>query len=324
MLPSGSVGGRGAARATRRRTEEIIANVFAGDAIFTRGCQIPFLQHISFLPFLHSDYFFCLSALLSHPARLIQLIFNRGKYESTEINLSCSGIKSAVLLWWCNGGLHTRARSSRPCLALRRAFVFLHSQGGCCLVFAVSGLWHPTCVCVCVCLCRHPTCVCACLYVGTTCYSQGWSSLRPVSLCVYSSGGLLPPDYKKDWWINNIQLSLALSHSLSKALKFVCVSVCVRRHLPMRVCVCVHTHACTCVCVFCCCACCVCVQAFLFVTACVTVCMCVCLQHVSVDQALLHLADSWPLLAGNRQRAFPHWWSRGQTHRWREKTSSLS
>lgn len=28
-------------------TDAIIANVFAGDAIFTHRCQIPFLQHIS-------------------------------------------------------------------------------------------------------------------------------------------------------------------------------------------------------------------------------------------------------------------------------------
>lgn len=36
------------------------------------------------------------------------------------------------------------------------------------------------------------------VYVGTTCYSQGCASLRPVSPCVYSSSRLLPPDYKKD------------------------------------------------------------------------------------------------------------------------------
>lgn len=141
------------------------------------------------------------------------------------------------------------------------------------LIFAMSGLWHPPHVCMC--LCRYPACVCAFLYTGTTCYSQGWSSLRPVSLCVYSSGGLLPPDYKKDWWINNILLSLALSLTLSEALKLVCACVCVClcltvyvcTYMPVailgslcvcvRMCSCVYKHFClwprvsqVCVCVF--------------------------------------------------------------------------
>lgn len=38
-------GGRSAGCTTLCCTKEIIANVFAGDAIFTQECQIPFLQH---------------------------------------------------------------------------------------------------------------------------------------------------------------------------------------------------------------------------------------------------------------------------------------
>lgn len=165
------------------------------------------------------------------------------------------------------------------------------------LIFAMSGLWHPPHVCMC--LCRYPACVCAFLYTGTTCYSQGWSSLRPVSLCVYSSGGLLPPDYKKDWWINNILLSLALSLTLSEALKLVCACVCVF----MSYCVCVYLYASSCIRKFVCVRAYVfvCIQAFLFVTTCVTS-VCLCLQHLSVDQLLLHLTDSWPLLAWSCQR----------------------
>lgn len=134
------------------------------------------------------------------------------------------------------------------------------------LIFAMSGLWHPPHVCMC--LCRYPACVCAFLYTGTTCYSQGWSSLRPVSLCVYSSGGLLPPDYKKDWWINNILLSLALSLTLSEALKLVCARVCV--------CLCLTVYVCTympvavlgslCVCA------CVCVRVYTSISVCDHVC----------------------------------------------------
>lgn len=160
---------------------------------------------------------------------------------------------------------------------------------------------------MCMCLCRHPACVWACLYVGTTCYSQGWSSLRPVSLCVYSSGGLLPPDYKKDWWINNIQLSLALSlsHSLRPwslcVFTFYCVCMCLYLYMG----VCVHT-----------------VYAFLFVNT-LSWCVCLCLQHLSVDQALLHLADSWPLLAGSRQSGNALT-EPGTNSQRKEKASSLS
>ncbi len=140
----------------------------------------------------------------------------------------------------------------------------------------LSGHWHP--VCVFVCLCRHPTCVCARMYVGTTCYSQGWSSLRPVSLCVYSSGGLLPPDYKKDWWINNIQLSLALSHTLWGLEVSVCLCVCV----CVRVLPCVCAHMCpymhTCVCAH---------DVYVYEHLCLwphvshCVCVCVCVSGIS-------------------------------------------
>lgn len=74
------------------------------------------------------------------------------------------------------------------------------------------------------------------VYVGTTCYSQGCASLRPVSLCVYSSVRLLPPDYKKDWWINNIQLSPAVSHT-RKGLE-VCRRVCACLRLYLYKCLC--------------------------------------------------------------------------------------
>lgn len=102
------------------------------------------------------------------------------------------------------------------------------------------------------------------VYVGTTCYSQGCASLRPVSLCVYSSVRLLPPDYKKDWWINNIQLSPAVSHT-RKGLE-VCRRVCA------------------------------CLRLYLYKCLCGSVCDGMCaslarLWHLSVDQAPLHVAD---------------------------------
>jgi len=108
--------------------------------------------------------------------------------------------------------------------------------------------------------------VCACLYTGTTCYSHGWISPRPVSLCVYSSGGLLPPDYKKDWWINNILLSSSPSlrpWSLCTPV-FVCALV-----LFSRICEFVRG----------------CVHFFLFVTMhfsiYICVCVCVCVSSIS-------------------------------------------
>lgn len=74
------------------------------------------------------------------------------------------------------------------------------------------------------------------VYVGTTCYSQGCASLRPVSPSVYSLSRLLPPDYKKDWWINNMQLSPAVSHILEG------LEVCWR----VRACSCLYLHRCLC------------------------------------------------------------------------------
>lgn len=237
MLLSGSIGGLESSLRHSMLHQRDNRNVFAGDAIFTQGCQIPFLQHIFFL--LDSDYFLACSSLLSHPARPIQLIFNWSKYESTKINLSCFKIKSDVLLWSCNAGLHRQVRLSKARLTLYSALCFcLHSVPRkvlSCLCH-VREHEHPSCMC----LCRHPTCS----YVGTTCYSQGWSSPRPVSLCVYSSGGLLPPDYKKDWWINNIQLSLALAHTLWGLEVSVCLRVRIDVSLCVRVHMCLHLYVC--------------------------------------------------------------------------------
>lgn len=174
-------------------------------------------------------------ALLSHPACLIQLIFSQSKYESTKNQFIM--LQNQVRSSFCDfvtvvyiRRLHCGSPVLNCSLLLSSFFperMFL--------IFAMSGLWHPPHVCMC--LCRYPACVCAFLYTGTTCYSQGWSSLRPVSLCVYSSGGLLPPDYKKDWWINNILLSLALSLTLSEALKLVCACVCVCVYVLLCMCV---------------------------------------------------------------------------------------
>lgn len=51
------------------------------------------------------------------PSRPIQLIFSQSKLESTKINLSCLGIRSALPLCRRNGGLHFPATSLKPRLA---------------------------------------------------------------------------------------------------------------------------------------------------------------------------------------------------------------
>lgn len=114
-----------------------------------------FSTFLLFFFFIDPDYFPACPSLLSHPARLIQLIFSQSKYENTKINLSCFRIKSAVLLLWGKCGLHMPVTSSKPCLALQSSFVLPQSQGGCCLVDAVRAPDTPH---VGMCLCRHPTC----------------------------------------------------------------------------------------------------------------------------------------------------------------------
>lgn len=260
MLSSGSIGGGGGtACATLHRWDN--------SKRVCRGCyfyaEMPDpIPSAHFLPF--QTQIISLAVFPSHPihpCRPIQLIFSQRKYESTKINLSCLRIRSAVPLSQWNAGLHMPVTSLKPCLALSFSFVLFQSLEGRCCVSAVRAASSPACgemfVQASHMLFLH-------VYVGTTCYSQGCASLRPVSPCVYSSPRLLPPNYKKDWWINNIQLSPAVSHT--------------REVLEVRQRVCVHARARTYIGV----------GVGLFVTGCVRV---LCLWHLSVDQAPLHVAD---------------------------------
>lgn len=218
MLLSGSIGGPESSLRYSVLHQRDNSKCVCRGCYFYSGMPDP-IPSAHFFFFFHRLWLFlCLSSFLSHPARLIQLIFIQSKYESTKINLSCLRIKSAVLLWRCDAGLHTRGWIVKrlSCIVI---FFCLHSVPARMLSCLCYVRAYVQCVSACA-------CACACLYVGTTCYSQGWSSLTLVSLCVYSSGGLLPPDYKKEWWINNIQLSLALAHSLWGLEVCVCVCVC--------------------------------------------------------------------------------------------------
>lgn len=94
-------------------------------------------------------------SLPSRPSRPIQLIFSQSKYESTKINLSCLGIRSALPLCRRNGGLHFPATSLKPRLPF--PFVSFPSPEGRRHVFAV-GAAEPRC------LCRRPAC-CARTYM---------------------------------------------------------------------------------------------------------------------------------------------------------------
>lgn len=177
-----------------------------------------------------------------HPCRPIQLIFSWRKYESTKINLSCLRIRSAVPLSQQNTGLHMLVTLLKPCLALSFSFVLFQSVEGRRCVSAVRAV-SPACGEMFV---QASHMLFVHVYVGTTCYSQGYASLRPVSPCVYSSSRLLPPDYKKDWWINNIQLSPAVSHSLQglEVCRHVCA--CSRPYLYRCLCGSVCDGMCAC------------------------------------------------------------------------------
>lgn len=157
-----------------------------------RRCQIPFLQHISSL--FRLRLFPWSSFPPIHPSHPIQLIFSQRKYESAKINLSCLRIRSAVPLWRWIAGLHMPVTSLKPCLGLLLSFVLFQSLAGRCCVSAVRPA-SPACGEMSV---QASHMLFVHVYVGTTCYSQGCASLRPVSPCVYSSTCLLPPDYKKD------------------------------------------------------------------------------------------------------------------------------
>lgn len=209
-----------------------------------------------------------------HPCRPIQLIFSRRKYESTKINLSCLRIRSAVPLSRQNTGLHMLVTLLKPCLVLSFSFVLFQSVEGRRCVSAVRAV-SPACGEMFV---QASHMLFVHVYVGTTCYSQGYTSLRPVSPCVYSSSRLLPPDYKKDWWINNIQLSPAVSHSLQG------LEVC--RHM------------------------CVCSRPYLYRCLCGCVCdgMCACLVSLASLSGPGSPSCGWfpgPLLAGSRQKSIP-------------------
>lgn len=88
-------------------------------------------------------------SLPSRPSHPIQLIFSQSKYESTKINLSCLGIRSALPLWRRNGGLHSPATSPKPRLALSFPFVSFPSLEGRRRVSAVRAvepcMWGDVC-----------------------------------------------------------------------------------------------------------------------------------------------------------------------------------
>lgn len=100
-------------------------------------------------------------SLPSRPSHPIQLIFSQSKYESTKINLSCLGIRSALPLWRRNGGLHSPATSPKPSPAAVVSFCLASVPGrtSACLCCQGSRALH-----VGGCLCRHPAC-CACTYM---------------------------------------------------------------------------------------------------------------------------------------------------------------
>lgn len=156
-------GGRSAGYTTLSCTKEIIANVFAGDAIFTQECQISFLQHFFFS--------FCQTLIISPPvyhsypilpACLIQLIFSQSKYESTKKSIYHASESSLLfLLWFCNGGLHTPVRLLKPCPELQSAFVFTYPREDVSYICYVRPLTPQMCVCVCAGI-PH-TCVHSCI-----------------------------------------------------------------------------------------------------------------------------------------------------------------
>lgn len=222
----------------------------------------------TFLPFSDSHYFLGRLSLPSNPSMLPNSINIQPKkvwkYKKKRINLSCLRIRSAVPLWRRSAGLHMLLPSLKPRLALSLFFLSFQSLEGrslcvCCQDSKPLHVGRMFAQASCMLLVQ--------VYVGTTCYSQGCASLRPVSPCVYSPSRLLPPDYKKDWWINNIQLSPAVLHTLEglEVFRRVCVCVCASR---------ARTYIGVCV--------------GLFATERVRV---LCLWHLSVDQAPLHVAD---------------------------------
>lgn len=229
MLSSGSTGGPGV-QPVLLCTNAIMANVFAGDAIFNAETPEPILS-AHFFPLSGLRLFPWSSSPPIHPCRPIQLIFSQRKYESTEINLSCLIIRSVPSLRQ-NAGLHMLVTLLKPCQVLSFSFVLFESleERRC-----VSAVRKASFACGEM-LAQASYMLLVHIYVGTTCYSQGCALLRPVPPSVYTSSCLLPPDYKENWWINNIQLSPAVLHT-HKGLE-----VC------WRMCVCSCLYLCRCLC----------------------------------------------------------------------------
>lgn len=114
----------------------------------------------TFLPFSDSDYFLAPSfpPIPSFPPDSINI---QPKYESTKINLSCLGIRSALSLCRRNGGLHLPATSLKPRLVLSFPFVSFPSLEGHGRVSAVraaelcmcgdvcAGILHVVCALIC-------------------------------------------------------------------------------------------------------------------------------------------------------------------------------
>lgn len=135
MLSSGSIGGPGV-QPVLLCTDAIIANVFAGDAIFMRKCQNLFLQHIS-SPF-RLRLFPWSSSPPIHPCCPIQLIFSQKKYESTKINLSCLRIRS-VPSSRQNAGLYMLVTPPKPCQVLSFFFCLVSFPGRTLLCVCCQG-----------------------------------------------------------------------------------------------------------------------------------------------------------------------------------------